>query len=63
MRERTLCVGSASKLFSLTGWRVGWVLGPADVLRGPRMMHAYAVYCAPAPLQAGTVSSKSSPRS
>ena len=53
MRSRTLCVGSASKLFSLTGWRVGWVLAAAPVMRAVRMMHAYSVYCAPAPLQAG----------
>ena len=53
MRERTLTVGTASKLFSLTGWRVGWVLGPAALLAGVRTVHSYSTFCAPTPLQAG----------
>jgi aspartate/methionine/tyrosine aminotransferase len=53
MRERTLCVGSASKLFSLTGWRVGWILGGAELLKSIKMVHGYAIFCAPAPLQIG----------
>lgn len=53
MRERTLTVGTASKLFSLTGWRVGWVLGPAALLSGVRTVHSYSTFCAPTPLQAG----------
>jgi N-succinyldiaminopimelate aminotransferase len=53
MRQRTLTVGTASKLFSLTGWRVGWVLGPAELLAGVRTLHSYSTFCAPTPLQAG----------
>ena len=33
MRERTITVGSVSKEQRMIGWRVGWVVGPADVLR------------------------------
>ena len=32
MRERTITLGSGGKLFSLTGWRVAWALGPAHLL-------------------------------
>eukprot|EP00937_MAST-01D_sp_MAST-1D-sp2_P005469 g5469.t1 len=53
MRERTLSVGSASKLFSLTGWRVGWVLGPEPLVKPVKALHGFSVYCAPAPLMAG----------
>lgn len=53
MAQRTLTLGTSSKLFSLTGWRVGWVLGPAQLLAGVRTVHSYSTFCAPTPLQAG----------
>jgi len=33
IRERTLIVNSASKTYAMTGWRVGWTVGPADVIK------------------------------
>jgi N-succinyldiaminopimelate aminotransferase len=33
MRERTLTIGSGGKTFSVTGWKVGWATGPADLVR------------------------------
>lgn len=32
MRERTFCVDSVSKTYSMTGWRIGYILGPAEVI-------------------------------
>mmetsp|Transcript_3608 Transcript_3608/g.5592 ORF Transcript_3608/g.5592 Transcript_3608/m.5592 type:complete len:400 (-) Transcript_3608:43-1242(-) len=53
MAERTLTVGSASKMFSLTGWRVGWIYGPEDLVSAVSTCHGYNSYCAPTPLQEG----------
>jgi N-succinyldiaminopimelate aminotransferase len=54
MRERTLTLGSASKTFSATGWRVGWAVGPAPLVAAAQTTHQYLTFCAPAPLQAAT---------
>eukprot|EP00512_Aurantiochytrium_limacinum_P008145 CAMPEP_0171535620 /NCGR_PEP_ID=MMETSP0959-20130129/17231_1 /TAXON_ID=87120 /ORGANISM="Aurantiochytrium limacinum, Strain ATCCMYA-1381" /LENGTH=408 /DNA_ID=CAMNT_0012081537 /DNA_START=54 /DNA_END=1280 /DNA_ORIENTATION=+ len=54
MANRTLTLGSSSKLFSLTGWRVGWVFGPPDIVSAVSSLHAYNSYCAPTPFQEGS---------
>jgi len=53
MAERTLTLGTSSKLLSLTGWRVAWVIAPPALLRGVSSAHSYASFCAPTPLQIG----------
>ncbi|CAM9945968.1 unnamed protein product [Ectocarpus fasciculatus] len=53
MFERTVTLCSASKLFSLTGWRVGWALSTPELLRGLAVYHGNTSYCAPSPLQHG----------
>jgi len=53
MRERTVTVSSAGKLFSLTGWRVAWAYGPARLMAPLNYAHIHMTYCAPTPLQAG----------
>jgi len=45
MWERTLTLGSASKTFSVTGWRVGWALGPKALVTGVMFVHQYVPYC------------------
>jgi aspartate/methionine/tyrosine aminotransferase len=56
MRERTLLVNSMSKTWSVTGWRVGWVLGPPDLTDSIRKVHDFLTVGAAAPLQqAGAV--------
>ena len=51
MAERTVKVGSAGKIFSLTGWKVGWVVAP-PALGGPvRMAHQYIAFATPPNLQ------------
>lgn len=53
MRERTVLVSSASKTFSVTGWRVGWVLAPPVLTGAIRKVHDFLTVGAPAPLQEG----------
>lgn len=53
MENRTLTIGTSSKLLCLSGWRVGWMMGPPELIGAVRMMHSYATFCAPTPLQLG----------
>ena len=56
MRDRSILVNSMSKTYSVTGWRVGWVLAPADLTSSIRKVHDFLTVGAPAPLQqAGAV--------
>lgn len=51
MKERTILISSASKTFSLTGWKVGYALGPEHYLRRMRTVHEHTVFCSASPLQ------------
>ncbi len=53
MRDRTVIVSGASKTFSVTGWRVGWVVAPPDLTGAIRKVHDFLTVGAPAPLQEG----------
>jgi aspartate/methionine/tyrosine aminotransferase len=56
MRERTIVVNGMSKTYSVTGWRVGYIVAPAAITGPIRKMHDFMTVGAPAPLQeAGTV--------
>ncbi|KAM0481836.1 hypothetical protein ACHAPX_003165 [Trichoderma viride] len=47
----TLTLSSAGKNFYATGWRVGWVMGPAELIHYVTKAHARICYCSPSPLQ------------
>jgi aminotransferase len=51
MRERTVTISGASKTFSVTGWRIGWILAPAELTDSIRKVHDFLTVGAPAPLQ------------
>lgn len=51
MYERCVRVGSAGKIFSLTGWKVGWVEGPASLLGAVAKAHQYITFTTPTALQ------------
>lgn len=45
MRERTLVVKSTSKTYSMTGWRVGYVMGPAEMIKYINKVHQNMTVC------------------
>ena len=51
MRDRTILVNSMSKTFSVTGWRVGWVLASPSLTDTIRKVHDFLTVGAPTPLQ------------
>lgn len=53
MRERCLRIGSAGKIFSLTGWKVGWVTGPRPLLSVATKAHQFITFTTPPALQLG----------
>ncbi len=63
MRDRTLLVNSMSKTYSVTGWRVGWVLASPDITESVRKVHDFLTVGAAAPLQAAGVVALSLPES
>jgi aspartate/methionine/tyrosine aminotransferase len=52
MAERTIKIGSAGKIFSLTGWKVGWVIAPPSLAVPISKAHQYVTYATPPNLQA-----------
>ncbi len=55
MAERTVSIHSMSKTYSVTGWRIGWAIAPADLSIGIRRVHDFLTVGAAAPLQAAAV--------
>ena len=51
MRERTLSISSAGKTFSFTGWKVGWVTGPAELVAAVTRAKQFLTYSGGAPFQ------------
>ena len=47
MRERTVVINGFSKAFSMTGWRLGYALGPREIISQMTKIHQFAIMCAP----------------
>ncbi|MBQ3018967.1 MAG: aminotransferase class I/II-fold pyridoxal phosphate-dependent enzyme [Clostridia bacterium] len=47
MKERTVYIGGFSKAFAMTGWRLGFACGPAEVDDAMFKIHQYGMLCAP----------------
>lgn len=51
MWERTITIGSAGKTFSVTGWKVGWAIGPSDIISAMHASHILMPFCCVTPMQ------------
>lgn len=47
MRERTILINGFSKAYAMTGWRLGYACGPAEIISQMTKLHQYAIMCAP----------------
>ena len=59
MYERTVYVGGFSKSHAMTGWRMGYACGPADIIRQMLKIHQYAVMCSPTTSQYAAIEAMS----
>ena len=55
MAERTLVINGFSKAYAMTGWRLGYACGPADIIRQMTKIHQFAIMCAPTTSQYAAV--------
>ncbi len=54
-RQRTILVGGFSKAWAMTGWRLGFAAGPADIIEAMVKVHSYAVMCSPTTAQEAAI--------
>ncbi|MEF3330301.1 aminotransferase [Oceanobacillus oncorhynchi] len=55
MKERTILISGFSKAFAMTGWRLGFVMAPSDLLAAMLKLHQYSLMCAPTMAQYGAL--------
>ena len=51
MQERTITLRSLGKVFSVTGWKIGWSVAPPELSNAIRNAHQFLTFCAATPLQ------------
>ena len=56
MKERTILINGFSKAYAMTGWRLGYAAGPAEILKQMIKIHQFAIMCAPTTSQYAAVS-------
>jgi N-succinyldiaminopimelate aminotransferase len=61
MAERTLTISSLGKTFSVTGWKIGWALGPAQLVNAVNQAHQFITYAVASPLQAAAATALNLP--
>lgn len=55
MRERTIVINGFSKAYAMTGWRLGYALGPEEIVKQMIKLHQFAIMCAPTTSQYAAV--------
>lgn len=63
LRERTITISGMSKTFAVTGWRLGYIVAPANLSAAVRPVHDFLTVCAPTPLQVAAVAALNLPPS
>lgn len=51
LRDRCIVIGGFSKAFAMTGWRIGYAMGPIDIISAMNKIHQYVIMCAPTTAQ------------
>jgi aminotransferase len=62
LRERTVSIMGLSKTFSITGWRLGYAVGPAALISAVTLVNDLYYVCAPTPLQLGAAAGFAAPK-
>lgn len=62
MKDHSIVISGFSKGFAMTGWRLGFACGNAEVIGAMMKVHQYGIMCAPSPAQAAAVSALKDPR-
>ncbi len=55
MKERTILINGFSKSYAMTGWRLGYATGPAEIIKQMLKIHQFAIMCAPTTSQYAAV--------
>ena len=55
MQERTILINGFSKAYAMTGWRLGYACGPANIIGQMTKIHQFAIMCAPTTSQYAAV--------
>lgn len=60
--ETVVAVNSCSKTYAMTGWRIGWLTGPADIAQAAAKVHGYTSACAPSVSQHAAIAALTGPQ-
>lgn len=63
MWERTICCSSLSKTYSITGWRLGYIVACEELMERCKKIHDFLTVCAPSPLQEAVIAGLEAPMS
>jgi|TARA_B100000315_G_C14505981_1_gene554626 aspartate/methionine/tyrosine aminotransferase len=63
MRDRTITLRSLGKVFSVTGWKIGWAVAPPKYTTAIRSAHQFTTFCAATPLQVAAATALYAPKS
>ncbi len=51
LKNRTITISSTGKTFGLTGWKIGWAIGPQNLIKAIHNVHQFSTFCVAQPLQ------------